>query len=299
MEAKGRLSEEIAWFLDHLVVERAASPHTVEAYRRDLEQARSFFEGLGVGEARDLTTAHLLQYESSLTVGLARTSAQRKMSALRSFLKFLKRRRLGPEAELPSVPGARTAKRIPKALSQDVLERILAVPDLAKPSGIRDRMLLELIYGAGLRVSEAVALRTDQVDLDGGALRVTGKRGKTRWVPLPDGTVVWIRRYLRDARPHLARSASPLLVLSDRGKPLLRQTVYAKLAQASLRAGLPEPIGPHVLRHTYAVHLLKGGADLRAVQELLGHESVATTQIYTQLDNEEVKRRYREAHPRA
>ncbi len=299
METQDRFLEEIAWFLDHLSVERGASPHTLTAYEKDLAQARAFFSATGIGAASELHTADLFRYEASLATGLARSTAQRKMSSLRSFLKFLKRRGAGPNVELPSSSGIKKPKVLPKALPLETLQSVLEVADPTRPDGLRDRTILELIYGAGLRVSEAVSLTLAELDLESGAVRITGKRGKTRWVPLPEGTLQWLKRYLAQARPQLAKRPSSLVILSDRGKPLLRQTVYAKLAAAARRAGLPEGIGPHVLRHTYAVHLLKGGADLRAVQELLGHESIATTQIYTQLDLEEVRRRYESAHPRA
>lgn len=157
---------------------------------------------------------------------------------------------------------------------------------------------MELIYGAGLRISEAVELRTDALELDSAALRVTGKRGKTRWLPLPSGTIRWIERYLQEARPKLAKTPRAEVMISDRGLALRRTTAALNLAKHARAAGLESKISPHTLRHSYAVHLLQGGADLRAVQELLGHESVATTQVYTQLELAEVQRQYRKAHPR-
>lgn len=157
---------------------------------------------------------------------------------------------------------------------------------------------MELIYGAGLRVSEALELRLDQIDRQSASLTVTGKREKTRWVPLPVQTLHWIEVYEREGRPRLLKRPMAQLIVSDRGLKMQRATVYVRLARYARLAGIPSHIGPHVLRHTYAVHLLQGGADLRVVQELLGHESIATTQVYTQLDLEEVARRYRKAHPR-
>jgi integrase/recombinase XerD len=292
------LTEEIDWFLDHLRVERGASPHTVAAYRNDLLRAAEFFERQGVDGWTKLEAPHLSRYEAALGPPLARSTAQRRMSSLRSLLKFLKRNGEGPAADLPSTGGFKKAARLPKALPIEDLRKLLEAPDLATPKGLRDRALMELIYGAGLRVSEAVELSRDALDLDEGSVRVTGKRGKTRRVPLPAGTCAWVRRYLEHARPLLAKRPSSLVLLSDRGAALRRQVAHAALARYSRLAGLPEEIGPHVLRHTYAVHLLKGGADLRVVQELLGHESVATTQVYTGLDMEEVRRKYRAAHPR-
>jgi integrase/recombinase XerD len=293
------IEEATEWFLDHLKVERGVSPHTVLAYSNDLALAASFFGQLGVMRWQDLTAQDLLRYESSLGPPLARATAQRRLSSLRSLLKFLKRNDAGPATDLPSTGGMRKAKTLPKALTYVQLEAVLNAADLSTPKGVRDRVVMELIYGAGLRVSEAVSVEREAVDLNGAAIRVTGKRGKTRWVPLPSLTVHWLRLYLQDARPKLATKPSSMLIVSDRGKPLRREQVYVRLERLAKLAGLEQKIGPHTLRHTYAVHLLKGGADLRAVQELLGHESIATTQVYTQLDLEEVRKRYRAAHPRA
>lgn len=158
---------------------------------------------------------------------------------------------------------------------------------------------MELIYGGGLRISEAVALTRADLDLDLATVRVLGKRGKVRVVPLPQATVGWLERYLREARPALTKAPSPLVLLSDTGKPLARQRAYTVLSRYAEGAGIVTSVGPHTLRHTYAVHLVQGGADLRAVQELLGHASISTTQVYTALDMEEVRQRYDQAHPRA
>jgi integrase/recombinase XerD len=299
VEAEGSaLIEPVEWFLDHLKVERGASEHTLLAYRNDLTVARAFFAKLGILFWADLSPQTLSRYESTLGAPLARTTAQRRMSSLRSLLKFLKKNGEGPECDLPSTGGFKKPKSLPKALSLDQLNALLEAPDLAKPEGLRDRALIELIYGAGLRVTEAVTLERAALDLEAGAVRITGKRGKTRWVPLPAVTAQWISKYILEARPLLAKRPSSLVILSDTGKPLLRQTAYDRLERLSQRAGIETGVSPHTLRHTYAVHLLKGGADLRAVQELLGHESIATTQVYTQLDLQEVQRKYRKAHPR-
>jgi integrase/recombinase XerD len=300
LEAQGTaLEEAIEWFLDHLKVERGASPHTVLAYANDLSQAAEFFAKQGIGGWDEVEPQHLLRFESSLGAPIAKTTAQRRLSSLRSLLKFLKRNNEGPSADLPSTGGFRKGKTLPKALTLAQLESVLNAADLSKPSGIRDRAVMELIYGAGLRVSEAVSVEREAVDLTVAAIRVTGKRGKTRVLPLPAQTVHWLRLYLQEARPKLATKPTSLLIVSDRGKALRRDRVYVTLAKLARLGGIEQKIGPHTLRHTYAVHLLKGGADLRAVQELLGHESIATTQVYTELDLDEVRQRYRSAHPRA
>jgi integrase/recombinase XerD len=296
-ERTDALVEAVDWFLDHLRVERGASEHTLAAYRNDLLRAADHFGKSGVEGWNGLSAALLVQYESTLGPPLARRTAQRRVSALRSLLKFLKRNGAGPEAPLPSTGGFRKPKVLPKALSREEIERLLDAPDLATPGGLRDRATMELIYGAGLRVSEAVGLRTPDLDLDRAAVRVLGKRGKVREVPLPAATAAWLARYLDDARPKLLKRPIANVLVADRGGPMLRQTVFDRLERYTRLAGL-ERVGPHVLRHTYAVHLLRGGADLRAVQELLGHSSIETTQVYTHLDMDEVRRKYRAAHPR-
>lgn len=299
MEAeRPELTEPVEWFLDHIKVERAGSEHTVLAYHTDLTHATAFFASLGIGTWLDLKPVHFLQYEAALGTGFAPATVQRRMSGLRSFLKFLKKNGEGPAADLPSVGSGRKQKTLPKALPLPQLESILAAADANTPNGLRDRALMELIYGAGLRVSEAVSLEREAIDMGSGALRVTGKRGKTRWIPLPAQTKEWLQRYLTEARPKLVKRATSLVIISDRGKPMLRQTAYDRLEMMCKLAGIEEKVSPHTLRHTYAVHLLKGGADLRTVQELLGHESIATTQIYTQLDMAEVRKKYLNAHPR-
>lgn len=291
------LNEEIEWFIDHLKVERGASPHTQEAYNGDLAKAAEFFFARGLRAWTEVDAPAIFAYESSLGPPLARTTALRRVSSLRSFLKFLKRNNRGPKADLPATGGFKKPKTLPKALSHEQMRGMLDMPDLGKPSGLRDRALMELIYGAGLRVSEAVTLPVSQVLLEERIIRVTGKRDKTRQIPLPEGIIPSLAKYADEGRPKLMKRASGRFLLSDRGKNLLRQTAYDILAGYAKLAGL-EHVGPHTLRHTYAVHMLKGGADLRAVQELLGHESVATTQIYTQLDLEEVRAKYQAAHPR-
>jgi len=291
------MTRGIEAFLDHLRMDRGASEHTIAAYAGDLEKARVLMASLGVDRWQDVTVAEQLRYETMIADGVAPTTAQRRISAFRSFLKYLKRRSAGPTTELPSTGGFKRKRSLPKALDISDLEKLFSVPNLGTPEGIRDRVLMELIYGAGLRVSEAVGLEMADLSLEAATVRVLGKREKVRLVPLPAQTIEWVEKYLRDARPKLARRALSRVILSNRGLPMLRQTAFKRLTGFSRLADLPEHVSPHTLRHTYAVHLLKGGADLRAVQELLGHESIATTQVYTQLDLEAVRKAYA-AHPR-
>lgn len=273
------------------------------AYRRDLNLAAAYLASTGLSSWSSLTALDQSRYEATLGPPLSRATAQRRVSSLRSFLKFLKRNQAGPEAPLPSTGGFRRPKRLPKALATDETQAMLAAVDPTDAKRLRDRTLLELLYGAGLRISEAVGLPVADVDLEEEIIRVEGKRQKVRLVPLPRETAAWVRLYLENARPALlanCRGALPAnLILADRGRPLLRQNAFKIVQDAAARAGLSVTPSPHTLRHSYAVHLLKGGADLRAVQELLGHASLATTQIYTELDTAEVRERYRKAHPRA
>lgn len=297
METQDRFDADIDWFLDELRASRGASPHTIQAYSRDLASAAELFRSWRIPGWDELDANALLRYQATLGPPLALTTQRRRLSALRSLLKFLKRRGRGPADDLPSFSSGRLPKRIPKALGEGELMRLLESPDIQTPRGIRDRALMELIYGAGLRVSEAISLRLADMHLDQASLRVTGKRGKTRVVPLPAGTIDWIERY-QAVRAEFVKRPVDAFFLGLRGAPLSRQSAFAILREHNVRAGLDRLISPHTLRHTYAVHLLKGGADLRAVQELLGHASLNTTQVYTQLDLEAVHAAYDRAHPR-
>ncbi|RYG39250.1 site-specific tyrosine recombinase XerD [bacterium] len=298
METEGRLDDAVEWFLDHLKMEKGASPHTLTAYAGDLAQALAFFSGREVFTFDRLDSSEVSIYESTLGPPLAQSTARRKVSALRSFLHFAKRQGKGYMGDLPEAAGFRKPKTLPKALGTEKRDALLAAFPLDSPEGLRDRTLFELIYGAGLRISEALGLDTSSIDLEARSVRVTGKRGKTRVVPLPEETAKWVARYLEESRPRLLKKPIASVFVSDHGLTLCRQTAYDRIRRAATLAGITELVGPHALRHTYAVDLLKGGADLRAVQELLGHESVETTQVYTGLDIQAVRERYKDAHPR-
>lgn len=292
------LEEDVNSFLAYMRSHRGASHHTLAAYRRDLDQVTLFFLGRGIRQWSDLQTQDFDAYSETLGPPLAIASAQRKMSSLRSLLKFLAKRGGKANLELPVATGFKRKRSLPKALSLEVLDNLLNQIPLDSPIGLRDRCLFELIYGAGLRISEAVELSFDGLDVENGAIRVKGKRGKTRWIPLPESTLAWLQAYMKRARPLLQKRPMERIFLSERGLALRRTTAALQLAKYAKLAGMENPPSPHVLRHSYAVHLLRGGADLRVVQELLGHESIATTQIYTQLDLDAVRSNYAKAHPR-
>ncbi len=287
--------------MGHLAAERGASVHTTDAYERDLHAAARFFRKRGHSHWRDIAEREMADFRGWLAAQhLAVTTISRKLSALRSLFKFLAARGCGPKSGVPDAGRLRRPKSLPKALTRAEVEALMEAPNLATPIGLRDRAMLELLYGAGLRVSELTALRFEDYSEPESVLRVSGKRGKTRLVPLPAGTHDWVRRYIVDARPKLMKPrADGTLFLSRLGSRLSRSRLFQIMRKCASAAGIQLAVGPHTLRHTYAVHLVQGGADLRAVQELLGHESVATTEVYTRLDIETVKRKYADAHPRS
>lgn len=297
LEAKvNGFTEEIESFLDYLSVQRGASPHTVAAYRNDLTRARGHFLELGFDSARMLDRVSVAKYSTALAKEFAfHMPAQSELPAIVPEVPQTYLRRTGDRT--PQHRGFRKPKLLPKALTFETVSTLLEAPDTSSPLGLRDRALLELLYGAGLRISEAIELELHGLDLERGMLSVTGKRGKTRWVPLPKETVEWLAKYLEFGRPLLLRRPTRRVFVSVRGLHWRRTSAAKRIQDYCRQAGIAE-ISPHALRHSYAVHLLKGGADLRAVQELLGHESIATTQVYTQLDIDELRRRFLAAHPR-
>jgi integrase/recombinase XerD len=295
---QSELIADLEDFLDNLSANRGGSDHTVSAYRSDLLQAVEYFESKDFTKWLDLTDSVIFGYQATLGPPMATSTARRKMSSLRSLIKFLQKTRQGKIGNLPETGGYRRERALPKALSEVELTKLLESMDCTTPQGLRDRALFELLYGAGLRITEAISLRTEQIDREREAIVVTGKRGKTRWIPLPEQTLVWINLYLAESRPLLSKRTSPYIIVSNRGNQMNRSVAFLNLEKYQKLAGIGADVTPHILRHSYAVHLLRGGADLRAVQELLGHESIGTTQVYTQLELEQVISAHQKAHPR-
>ena len=305
------LDVEVEAFLDYLAVDRAASPHTCLAYRQDLEMTINFLLSQEIRSWESLTNELMTKIESFLAKGCAPSTLQRRMSSLRSFLKYRVKSGIAKNSVLPEPGISSRSKILPKSLSiEDTLSLLNAI-DASTYTGLRDRTILEVLYGGGLRVSEAVNMSLHDCDEHFQTLRVTGKRQKTRIVPLPQETSAWLEKYCKIGRPYFVKQIgvrsnknriSSLekdpLFLNNHGYQMLRQNILKVVREAALRAGLSSVPSPHTLRHSYAVHLLRGGADLRVVQELLGHESLATTQIYTQLDLEAIRESFRIHHPR-
>jgi integrase/recombinase XerD len=286
-------------------VERGLSANTVAAYRRDLGRYAGWCADRGVRDVDRVTEADVLDFSASLSqppVALAAASAARVLVAVRTFHRFALREGwtvIDPAAQVqpPTVP-----RRLPKALPYtDIAAIIEASGDQETPTGLRDRALVEVLYGTGTRISEAVGLDVDDVDLPERALIVTGKGRKQRLLPVGEPAAAAVDAYLVRGRPALAvrGRGGPRLFLNARGGPLSRQSAYAVVAQAARRAGVRRAIGPHTLRHSYATHLLQGGADVRVVQELLGHASVTTTQVYTLVTPDALREVYATSHPRA
>ena len=287
-------------FQEYLLLEQGASPETQAAYYRDVTRFAGYAVGRGAASPPDVTAKLLREYLYHLKdLGLAPASIRRNVSALRTYFRFL----LG-EGHLTRDPSERieSPKRwrtLPEVLTVAEVDRLLASPTLDDPLVFRDRALLELAYGAGLRVSEWISLGVRDVMFDEGLVRVFGKGSKERLVPIGRRAISALATYIRELRPRLEQGQGKgILFLNARGEPLTRMGAWKILRKYVERAGIEKPVSPHTLRHSFATHLLEGGADLRAVQEMLGHADISTTQIYTHVDREYLRSVHRQYHPR-
>jgi integrase/recombinase XerD len=286
---------ELEGFLALLAARRA--PRTVDAYRRDLQQLAAWRQG----PVAQTTTEELERWLAELrAAGIAASTVARRIAALRSFFRhqmLLGAREDNPAAAL-QLP--KRARRLPKTLSPGEAERLIDAAVGTTPRAMRDRALVELLYGAGLRVSEVTGLQRRSVDLEERVVRALGKGSKERLVPLGRPAVEALRRYIGMGRPHLDRRSRPELFLNARGGPLTRAGAFLILRRLAEKAGLdPRRVHPHLLRHSFATHLLEGGADLRSVQEMLGHADLATTELYTHVSDRRRRELYFRAHPHA
>jgi integrase/recombinase XerD len=301
----------VAAYLDHLAVERGLAANTLSSYRRDLGRYTAHLVSLGRSELGEVAEADVSSFLAALREGddahrpLSAASAGRAVVAVRGLHRFALREgwtSLDPASDVrPPVP----ARRLPKAISVSQVEALLAAPDVDTALGLRDRALLELLYGTGARISEAVGLAVDDLDRETGVVRLDGKGGKQRIVPVGSYAARAVEAYLVRGRPALAeRARAPAgpagaLLLNARGGRLSRQSAWTVLRSAASRACLDADVSPHTLRHSFATHLLDGGADVRVVQELLGHASVTTTQVYTLVTVDRLREVYATTHPRA
>lgn len=285
---------DLEGFLQYLSLGRGASPHTLRAYRRDLEEVAAV-----VGELRLAQVADLRRWAAGvLERGLSRRSLARKLAAVRSFYRWLAREGLRDDDPAALLASVRFRPSLPRVPATREVTRLFD-PAPADPLRLREQALLELLYGAGLRAAEAVGVDLDDLDLEARLVRVRGKGGRERVVPFGRKAQAALARWLADGRPHLAGSRTGALFVNRRGARLSVRAVGRILAEAERRAGIAKPFSPHKLRHAFATDLLDGGADLRVVQELLGHRRLSTTQVYTHVSRERLEAIYAHAHPRA
>jgi integrase/recombinase XerD len=295
-------------YLDHLAVERGLATNTLLSYRRDLRRYTEYLDGRGVGDLGDVGEATIADFLATLREGesdhppLSAASAARTVVAVRGMHRFASREGIVADDVARAVHPPAPPRRLPKAIPVDEVQRLLDAAAVGDPVlALRDRALMELLYGTGARISEAVGLAVDDLDIAGSSVVLAGKGGKQRVVPVGSYAIRAVEDYLVRTRPVLAERGrgSPTLFLNARGGPLSRQSAWAILRAAAGRAGLTGRVSPHTLRHSFATHLIDGGADVRVVQELLGHASVTTTQIYTLVTVDRLREVYATAHPRA
>ncbi len=293
------LERELPTYLDHLAVERGLSGASVAAYRSDLAGFGRFLSERRL-EVSKAGRSDLARYLASLRArGLSSRSASRALSAVRGFYGFAAAHLGFTEDPTSDVQNPRIGLALPKSLSEAEVDALLETPDTRTPLGLRDRAMLELLYASGLRVSEIVGLPGDALDLETGILRVTGKGGRQRLVPFGKSAARWLERYLEAGRPPLDTRRSPHLFLSVRGAAMTRQRFWQLIEGYGRAAGIRRRLTPHALRHSFATHLLEHGADLRALQMMLGHADISTTQIYSQVSRSRLRGVYDAHHPRA
>ena len=297
--AKSLISSGITDFLTFCRMEKGLSRNSLDAYARDLEDLRSFAEPLTGGAIPDIEL--LNRYVNSLyTKSLTGRTIARHLSSMRSFFSFLvteDKIQTDPTEHLSSPKQWST---IPKFLNRSQVDNLIAAPDTTKPTGMRDRAMLELLYATGIRVSELINLQVSNLDAGLGLLRVTGKGNKQRIVPVNGTAVEMIRSYIELGRPRLLkRRSTPFLFITARGEGMTRQAFWAAIKVNGKKAGIFHHLSPHVLRHTFATHLLEGGADLRSLQEMLGHADLSTTEIYTHVVRTRLRDTLDQHHPRA
>ncbi len=296
------MNELLKQYKSYLIFEQNLSSHSVDAYIRDIQRFLHYLQRIGVPTPLDATSKHIHRMVQILSqLGLSPSTLARNVSSIRGFYRFLIGENLTENDPTEGVDRPKTARRLPSVLSFDEVRQILAVPDTSTTLGLRNRAMLETIYASGLRISELLGLKISSVYFDQNILRIMGKRSKERLVPVSDNALDWINQYLERARPYLDRKkrGEGTLFLSVRGTAMSRMGFWKILKACLQETGIRKEIHPHTFRHSFATHLLENGADLRAVQEMLGHADISTTQIYTHLDRNFLQQEYQTYHPRA
>jgi integrase/recombinase XerD len=294
------MGDDIDGFIGFIELERGLSRHTVSAYESDLRQCARFIARRGVSRWAEVAPARLSDWIYSLSEQeFAVSSLARKLTALRTFARYLVREHLCAADFTELLTGPKLVRRIPGTLTVGEVERLLAAPVGGDAHAVRDRAILEFFYSSGLRVSELAGLTLQQIDLDHGFVRVFGKGGKERVVPVGTRACAALLDYVNAARPHFVKPRTgSQLFLSERGTAISRKMLWVLIRKYAKRAGIEKPVKPHLLRHSFATHLLSGGADLRAIQEMLGHASISTTQIYTAVTPDRRLAEHARFHPR-
>ena len=303
LRPKGRIGMDrsIQAFLDYLSIERGLSQNTISAYGRDMSQFVVFAKENGVLSVEAITDSLLHKFLDGLReAAMSPNSISRKLCAIRTFCKFACREGYIKKDFTSTSDGMKGVKKLPHVLTVDEVASILAQPDAQEPAGARDKAMLEMLYATGLRVTELISLRLSDVNAGVGFVRCFGKGSKERIIPMGKVAIEYVNRYLLNGRPKFARSgSSEYLFLTNRGQRMSRVGFWKLIKKYGAKAGITKHITPHTLRHSFATHLLEGGADLRSIQEMLGHADIATTQIYTHVSREQLKEVYKQAHPRA
>lgn len=297
-----KIDELVDEFLDYLSVERGCAPATLDAYSRDLLQFIDFLNEEFPDTATGFSAQEISAFSENLIKKhtLAKSTVARKVACLRKFMRFLEREGHVPQGTTDEVQTIKRDRSLPKTLSREEVEEIIDSLPSDTPAQIRDRAMIELLYAAGMRVSELTGARVADLNIDEGFIRCRGKGSKHRMVPVGSEAREWLVRYLDDVRPEWAKKTrSEFLFINTRGNPVSRQTVWRTVKKMAREAGSVSNVSPHVFRHSFATHMMENGADLRAVQEMLGHVDISTTQVYTHVTSERMREVFRKCHPRA
>lgn len=293
------LERHLRTFLQYLTIERRLSPNTVSAYQADIFSFLSFAAKKKISEAQQVDTVCIRNFFTHChKKGISSRSNARRLAALRAFFQFLLAQNIVTDDPLTDIDPPKTGQSLPKALSLHQVDQLLKLPEQQSPLILRDYAMIHLLYATGLRVSELVNLPLTGCNLTSCHVRVIGKGNKERMVPFSETAKLRIEEYLEHGRPYLVKKPSPILFLSNRGKAMSRNRFWQIIAHIARCAGIAANISPHMLRHSFATHLLAGGADLRAVQMMLGHADITTTQIYTKVDSDRLKSVHQRFHPR-
>lgn len=290
-------SDFLETFLDSLYLEQGVSENTLSAYRSDLDKFCQFLKGESLMTVTSLDIESYLAYRVDL--GLKPRSTARSISALKRFYQYFVREKRIASSPLENIAQPKAGQSLPKTLSEAEVEGLLSAPNIEEPMGLRDKAMLELLYATGLRVTELVGLRMEQINLRQSVVFVKGKGNKERLVPLGEEAMYWLEQFLKGGRAQMIKHATDFVFPSKRGVGMTRQTFWHRIKHYAILASIESDLSPHTLRHAFATHLLNHGADLRVVQMMLGHSDLSTTQIYTHVANERLKSVHSEHHPRA